>query len=123
VRFEERIRVTLEHGHANHLADDWSSTAYWYQTLPGPKLEIPPMEQRLPRRAQVPPTTGLRAPDRAGLDERRAAMVAARDARMDEFEAQRAAWLAERAQATRERQRANAEQARRIRAAWLERRR
>ena len=38
VRFEQRIRVTIEHGHGNHLADDWSSTAYWYQTLPSPVL-------------------------------------------------------------------------------------
>jgi hypothetical protein len=27
----KRIRVTIEHGHANHLCDDWASTAYWYQ--------------------------------------------------------------------------------------------
>jgi hypothetical protein len=81
------------------------------------------MEQRLPRRAQIPPTDGMPAPDRSGLDERQAAMIAARDARMEQFETQRAAWLAERARATRDRQRANAEQARRIRAAWLERRR
>ena len=39
IRFEKRIRVTFEHGHANHLSDDWSSTAYWYQTLPSPVLE------------------------------------------------------------------------------------
>jgi Protein of unknown function (DUF2961) len=123
VRFEERIRVTLEHGHANHLADDWASTAYWYQTLPGPKLRVPPVEERLPRRAQSPPRDGLPGPDRGGLDERRAAMLAARDARMDAFRAQRAAWLDERARATRERQAANAEQARRIRRAWLERQR
>ena len=32
VRFEKSLRVTIEHGHANHLSDDWSSTAYWYQT-------------------------------------------------------------------------------------------
>lgn len=27
VRFNTRIKVTMEHGHANHLSDDWSSTA------------------------------------------------------------------------------------------------
>lgn len=31
VHFKKRIRVTIEHGHANHLCDDWASTAYWYQ--------------------------------------------------------------------------------------------
>ena len=36
VRFREHIHVSMERGHANHLADDWSSTAYWYQRLPSP---------------------------------------------------------------------------------------
>lgn len=56
VRFEERIRVSLEHGHANHLSDDWSSTAYWYQTLPSPTASILPLEQRLPVRPAAEPT-------------------------------------------------------------------
>ena len=34
VRFEKHLKVTIEHGHANQLSDDWSSTAYWYQILP-----------------------------------------------------------------------------------------
>lgn len=50
IRFEKRIKVTFEHGHANHLSDDWSSTAYWYQTLPSPVLTVPPVEERLPLR-------------------------------------------------------------------------
>lgn len=54
VRFDKRIKVTLEHGHANHLSDDWASTAYWYQTLPAPVLDILPPERRLPRRPQMP---------------------------------------------------------------------
>ncbi|RKJ49386.1 DUF2961 domain-containing protein [bacterium 1XD42-54] len=49
VMFEKSIRVTIEHGHANHRSDDWSSTAYWYQTEPHrPFEEILPMEKRLP---------------------------------------------------------------------------
>ncbi len=48
VRFSKRIKVTMEHGHANHLSDDWSSTAYWYQTLPSPKLTVPPVQKRIP---------------------------------------------------------------------------
>lgn len=55
IRFEKSIRVTIEHGHANHLADDWSSTAYWYQTLPTAKgLTIAPVEERLPMVATLP---------------------------------------------------------------------
>src|SRR5207253_9077442 len=50
VRFSERIKVTIEHGHGNHLSDDWASTAYWYQTLPSPTARILPVEQRLPTR-------------------------------------------------------------------------
>ncbi len=48
--FEKSIKVTIEHGHANKLTNDYSSTAYWYQAEPH-KL-FPPMlsvEQRLPR--------------------------------------------------------------------------
>ena len=41
IRFEKRIKVTFEHGHGNHLSDEWSSTAYWYQTLPSPVLDDP----------------------------------------------------------------------------------
>jgi hypothetical protein len=51
IRFAKSIKVTMEHGHANHLSDDWSTTAYWYQTLPGPKLALPPVQDRLPRRS------------------------------------------------------------------------
>lgn len=54
VRFNKRIKVCLESGHADHLRDDWSTTAYWYQTLPGPKLSLPPVEQRCPRKATIP---------------------------------------------------------------------
>ncbi|MSP14957.1 MAG: DUF2961 domain-containing protein [Chloroflexi bacterium] len=41
VYFEESIRVTIEHGHANDSQGDWCSTAYWYQvgrTKPLPDL-------------------------------------------------------------------------------------
>jgi len=34
IPFTKSIRVTMEHGHANNRADDWSSVAYWYQTEP-----------------------------------------------------------------------------------------
>lgn len=49
VMFEKSIRVTIEHGHANHRSDDWSSTAYWYQTEPhAPFAKLLPVTERLP---------------------------------------------------------------------------
>jgi len=34
IRFQRSIKATIEHGHANNLANDYSSVAYWYQTEP-----------------------------------------------------------------------------------------
>jgi len=49
VVFHQRIKVTIEHGHANHRSDDYSSTAYWYQTEPHKSFpKLLPVEQRLP---------------------------------------------------------------------------
>ena len=51
IYFEESIKVTIEHGHANHRSDDYSSTAYWYQTEPHKKFKpLLPVKERLPRR-------------------------------------------------------------------------
>ena len=50
IHFRESIRVTIEHGHANDLSNDYSSTAYWYQREPhGPRPALPPVPGRLPR--------------------------------------------------------------------------
>ncbi|MHA1266669.1 MAG: glycoside hydrolase family 172 protein [Candidatus Helarchaeota archaeon] len=50
IYFEKSIKVTIEHGHANHRSDDYSSTAYWYQTEPHKKFPpLPPVNERLPR--------------------------------------------------------------------------
>lgn len=50
VIFHESLRVSIEHGHANDRCDDYSSTAYWYQTLPAaPLAPLPEMKARLPR--------------------------------------------------------------------------
>ena len=50
VLFEKSLRVSIEHGHANDRADDYSSVAYWYQTLPHkPFPPLLPVEARLPR--------------------------------------------------------------------------
>ena len=49
VHFQKSIRVSIEHGHANRRSDDYSSTAYWYQTEPHKPFAILPVEQRIPR--------------------------------------------------------------------------
>jgi hypothetical protein len=50
VRFTQEIKVTIEHGHANHLANEMSSVAYWYAAQPAPTVQVPPVLQRLPVR-------------------------------------------------------------------------
>jgi hypothetical protein len=48
--FTPRGVLFLEHGHADNLAHDYSSTAYWYQTEPHWHcVELLPVEARLPR--------------------------------------------------------------------------
>jgi hypothetical protein len=50
ITFEKSIRVTIEHGHANHREDDFYSTAYWYQTEPHAEFPaLPAPETRIPR--------------------------------------------------------------------------
>ena len=47
IRFRKSIRVTIEHGHANNLANDYSSVAFWYQPEPNRKrAPLPPLDQR-----------------------------------------------------------------------------
>lgn len=48
IYFKKHIKVTMEHGHANHLSDDWASTVYWYQTWPFNGVTIQPLHERLP---------------------------------------------------------------------------
>jgi len=48
IAFEESIRVTIETGHANALANDYSSTAYWYQL--GRREPLPPLAPPAARR-------------------------------------------------------------------------
>jgi hypothetical protein len=48
VCFRKSIRVTIEHGHNNHRRDDFSSTAYWYQSEPHKPFDILPVSERLP---------------------------------------------------------------------------
>lgn len=50
IRFETSIRVTIETGHNNALANDYSSTAYWYQRGRSQALPVLiPVEGRQPR--------------------------------------------------------------------------
>jgi hypothetical protein len=49
VYFHKNIKVKIEHGHANQRSDDWSSTAYWYQTEPHKYIPILPLNERIPR--------------------------------------------------------------------------
>ena len=93
VRFTRRIRVTMEHGHANHLSDEWSSTAYWYQRLPTRPFGILPVAQRLPLRPADPVSPSPSAP---ADDGQRAARDAARE-RWRAFAAERADFLRDRA--------------------------
>jgi len=49
IRFCDSIRVTIEHGHANDLANDYSSVAYWYQREPHAAFPtFPSREMRQP---------------------------------------------------------------------------
>lgn len=48
IMFNKSIKVTIEHGHNNNRFDDYSSTAYWYQTEPHKHYPILPVSQRIP---------------------------------------------------------------------------
>ena len=56
VYFNDSIHFTIEHGHANTVVADYSSTVYWYQSEPHrPFPAILPAAMRIPLRAIVPP--------------------------------------------------------------------
>ncbi|HUX01366.1 MAG: glycoside hydrolase family 172 protein [Phycisphaerae bacterium] len=48
VRFQKEIKATIEHGHANHLANEMSSVAYWYAAKPTRVAAPPPVAKRMP---------------------------------------------------------------------------
>lgn len=48
VRFQKEIKVTIEHGHGNHLANEMSSVAYWYADRPTAVVTPPPVAKRMP---------------------------------------------------------------------------
>jgi hypothetical protein len=50
VVFNKSIRMTIEHGHANHRSDNYYTVAYWYQTEPHSKFPaLPSVSDRIPR--------------------------------------------------------------------------
>jgi Protein of unknown function (DUF2961) len=119
IHFAKRIAVTIEHGHANHLSDDWSSTAYWYQTLPSPIKSIPPVGDRLPT---SPLKTGpsrerQAASDLLYSDDQQAALETARE-RFSRYKALRQEHLDRKIERTRQYSRQNIEQAKALRARY-----
>jgi len=48
VRFEKEIKVTIEHGHGNHLCNEMSSVGYWYAAAPGRAAKVPAVSKRAP---------------------------------------------------------------------------
>jgi hypothetical protein len=55
VTFTRYLRHTMEHGHANHRADNFYSCGYWYQTEPHLDFPaLPPVDQRTPVLHKVP---------------------------------------------------------------------
>ena len=48
VRFRKEVKVTIEHGHGNHLANEMSSVAYWYAAEPARAVDPPSVAQRQP---------------------------------------------------------------------------
>lgn len=118
IRFNKRIKVTMETGHANHLRDDWSTTAYWYQTLPGPKLSLPPVEMRLPRKATIP-KDDVPEPDESRMTDQHRELVKQRKKRFDEYLADRQIWIDRRADDSQDRAKANVQIAKDLRQRWL----
>ncbi len=50
IRFKQKIKWTIEHGHANNFENDYSSVAYWYQKEPHKKfMPFPEAKERIPR--------------------------------------------------------------------------
>jgi hypothetical protein len=47
VRFQKKIKVTIEHGHGNHLCNEMSSVAYWYADTPTRVAKVPPVAKRM----------------------------------------------------------------------------
>lgn len=49
VRFSQRLRWTVEHGHANNFANYYASVAYWYQDRLAAADPLPGLAELVPR--------------------------------------------------------------------------
>lgn len=60
VPFDKYLKMTIEHGHANHRSDNFYTVAYWYQQGPHKlRKPLPPVNDRIPRMVNVEgPTVG-----------------------------------------------------------------
>jgi hypothetical protein len=58
--FQDSVRVTMEHGHGNHRADNFYTVAYWYQAEPHAAFPVlPAVDDRVPRQVDTGgPTIG-----------------------------------------------------------------
>jgi hypothetical protein len=64
ITFEKSIRVTIEHGHANHRSDNFYTTAFWYQSEPHAAFPaLPTPEARVPRIFHVGGASGAPVPN------------------------------------------------------------
>jgi len=86
IRFEKSLKFTLEHGHANHLSDDWSCTTYWYQKLNNRPISILPLADRLPLMVEQP-----RQPEVAN----KKPLTKAQEAAKEKFQARYDSYMAE----------------------------
>jgi len=119
IHFSKSTRVTMEHGHANHLADDWCSTAYWYQTLPSKFFDILPVEQRLPIRRQ--PVSSTPSTSHVKITKEMREKRAAFHKRYKEYLATRDTELKERIENTRRHSEANIKHVKQLRKFFMER--
>ena len=119
VRFNKRIKVTLETGHANHLRDDWSTTAYWYQTLPGPKLDALPVELRIPRKPVLPDQPADRPASDSRLTDLQRQKIDEHSRQYEAFLKDKHRYMEERAVQSRERAKANIEYAENVRKRFM----
>lgn len=69
--FKKSFKMTFEHGHANHQANDLSATYYWYQHEPHTSFLLPPVEKRYP----VPEDGAMAMEEERNIISRLAAVV------------------------------------------------
>ncbi|KAJ5826342.1 hypothetical protein N7474_003480 [Penicillium riverlandense] len=95
VRFNKKVKVTLESGHANHLRDDWTQHFAWGETHSA--------------QASVPASEDVPQSEVSSMSAEKQAMVRPRDERMEAPVKDRNEWLARRVQDSQERTRSNVE--------------